>query len=94
MLKISKKFSKEELSAKAATGPFSIKILKCCKSSFNQQKRLTYPESLSQQASWWMKHHQLIHAGKYTEGENKFEQQNLKMIMTMPWWSSYDSDPD
>lgn len=41
-----------------------------------------------------MKHHQLIHAGKYTEGENQFEQQNLKMIMKMPQWSSYDSDPD
>ena len=43
MLKISKKFSKEELSAKEATRPFSIKISKCCKSNFNQQKRLTYP---------------------------------------------------
>ena len=43
MLKISKKSSKEELSAKEATRPFSIKISKCCKSNFNQQKNAYLP---------------------------------------------------
>lgn len=41
-----------------------------------------------------MKHHQLIHAGKHIEGENQFEQQNLKLIMKTLWWSNYNSGPD
>lgn len=46
MLKIPKNSIKEECGAKVAIRPFSMKILKCCKSNFKSVKMAYLPTSV------------------------------------------------
>lgn len=87
---------REGCGAQVATRPHSIKILKCCKSNFKSVKMAYLPTSvkvcLSRFHGVW-NINSLIMLGSIQSGEKQSEQQNLKVVIKMSWFTLQTNIP-